>query len=171
MDTHIEIVKHEDLADADAATLAALMWELFGEAATEFEWMFPEWHIILRDGSVLASHVGLLERVVQVRGADVTVMGVGNVMTPPAYQGKGLASKGMDAAAALMRERGVPFGFLFCGEHLVKYYDRLGWQLLNDPVTFHQSDGPHLWHACTMVLPVGDTKWPRGPVDLGGPPF
>ncbi|MDQ3806018.1 MAG: hypothetical protein M3416_19580, partial [Acidobacteriota bacterium] len=82
------------------------------------------------------------------------------------------AQRGMRHAAEFMRhEWGVEFGLLFCRDALVPFYERLGWQLVNEPVEVEQESGPVVSTLNVMVLPCDGRDWPAGPVSLNSLPW
>jgi len=66
---------------------------------------------------------------------------------------------------------GVEFGLLVCEEDVVPFYERLGWQVVEGPLTFDQPGGQATWPAVVMVLPCGGKAWPEGMIDLCGLPW
>jgi ribosomal protein S18 acetylase RimI-like enzyme len=57
--------------------------------------------------------------------------GVSSVMTYPAFRGEGHSSALLRRAASHIEASGMDFGMLFCDEHNVSFYERLGWQVLD----------------------------------------
>jgi aminoglycoside 2'-N-acetyltransferase I len=172
MNHELEIVADEELSSDDADVLAGWAKELFGEEEAKFEWAPQHWHILVRYDGRLACHVGITDHVVSVGEQRLHVGGIGGVMTPREFQGKGLARIAMDGAADLMGAKlGVDFGLLLCGERLVPYYGRMHWQSIQAPLVFTQASGQIAWDEAAMYLPFKDTPWPEGPVDLCGLPW
>src|SRR5215470_11336163 len=76
----------------------------------------------------LVSHVGIVVRMGTLDGAAVKIGGIGSVKTHPRAQGRGYASAGLRrAATALYDDHRVAFSLLVCQEHLLPFYNRLGW--------------------------------------------
>ena len=64
-----------------------------------FTWASPQWSVLVWDGDELFAKVGLLVRDAFHDNIPKRIGGVGGVMTHPAKQGQGLASKAMRKAA------------------------------------------------------------------------
>ena len=106
------------------------------------------------------------------KGSPLRVGGVGGVATSPRWQRRGLAQQLMEKAAAFMRaDMGVEFGLLVCGDHMVPYYSRLGWQVVPGPLLVEQPQGKIIFPTTTMVLPLTGKPWPAGTIDLCGLPW
>jgi GNAT superfamily N-acetyltransferase len=153
---------------------ALFFWgeNIFGSEDLRYKWRGKELHFLLEDGGRPVGHVGLLRHTVSAGGRAVRVAGVGGVVTRPEAQGHGLAQRGMRHAAEFFcHEWGVEFGFLFCRDALVAFYERLGWQVVPDPVEIEQPGGPVVCSMNVMVLPCGGRRWPEGPVVLHSFPW
>ena len=100
--------------------------------------------------------------------------GIGGVATLPDWRRHGYAGAAMRTAAEFMRnELRVEFGLLICGDQMLPYYCKLGWQLIAGPLMFDQPKGKTTFDASTkiMVLPSRKHDWPPGVIDLCGPPW
>jgi GNAT superfamily N-acetyltransferase len=147
---------------------------IFGVEDTLLQWRPKDWHFILEVDERPASHVGVLKHTISAGGEPVVVGGVGGVVTVPEMQGKGLAQRGMRHAAAFMcEELGVEFGFLFCLDRLVGFYESLGWQHVRETVEVEQESGPLIVSFNAMVLPcgAGGRAWPVGKIELRSLPW
>jgi predicted acetyltransferase len=172
MERHIEVVSEHDLALADRKAIEKWSQEIFGEAEEEYDWARPDWRILVRINDRMAAHVAITQRTVTTNGEPARVGGVGGVMSPREFQGKGHAKAAMLHAHAYMRESlHLEFGFLFCSANLLRYYQRLGWQHIDGPVSFAQDEGDATWQEEAMVLPLTDRQWPGPPVDINGRPW
>ena len=164
--------RHQDLSPDETRRIAGWTEDLFGEEEAKYEWADQHWHVLAFHDGVFVSHAALTERVARAGGVRVKVAGIGGVMTPEAWQGRGLGRAVMDRAAALMREvLDVDFGLLLCSEDLVAFYASLGWERMEGSLTFAQSSGPVCWEEEVMVLDLGRQAWPGGSIDLCGPPW
>ncbi|MGB8510772.1 MAG: GNAT family N-acetyltransferase [Pyrinomonadaceae bacterium] len=146
--------------------------DIWGLGNLELEWRPKDWHIFVDDDGRAATHVGMLKHTVTVGGRPIVVGGVGGVATALDAQGQGYAQSGMRRAASFMSENlGVEFGLLFCRDQLVPFYERLGWQLVNEPTDFEQSKGTMRSPLNVMVLPFGGREWPSGAIRLDSLPW
>ncbi len=172
MKREIEVVADGKLSENDAKVTADWSMVLFGDEEDKYEWAPQHWHVLVRCDGHLACHVGITDHVVSVGGQKLRVGGIGGVMTPAEWQGKGLARTAMTGAADFMRdELGVDFGLLLCSERLVPYYGRMKWEHIHAPLVFDQPSGQITWDEDAMYLAFEDVPWPDGPVDLCGLPW
>ncbi len=123
---------------------------------------------------VLVSHVGLLVRAGTVDGAAVKIGGIGSVKTHPRGEGRGYASAGLRlAAAALNDDHRVAFSLLVCRDHLLPFYNRLGWLsfsgrlFVEQPAAAPRSRSTARWCCRGCARPPHRT----GTIDLNGPPW
>jgi GNAT superfamily N-acetyltransferase len=138
----------------------------------DIEWADPGWLILGRLDGRIVSLVCVLYREVDVNRQVIPVGGVGGVATHPDYQRRGLAGQLMERTAIFLREElKVPFGLLVCSDLRVHYYQKFGWQLIQDPMLFEWHGTRRAFSENTMVLPLGSRPWPRGTVDLRGKPW
>ena len=167
-----EIRFAETLTEAERESLFKWGEMIFGIEDAAYRWRPKELHFITEDDGRAVSHVGLVRTQVSVGGRELTVAGVGGVVTRPEAQGRRLVHAAMSEAARYMcADMGVEFGMLFCLPRLTPFYERQGWQLVPDEVEIEQPDGPIVWPYHTMILPCGGRQWPAGRVEVGGLPW
>ena len=168
----IEIKRTDELTEAERAYINAWLIQQFGAESGDYEWSDVDWHVLLRVSRQLISHVEIVERTGTVAGQPVKLGGIGGVVTLPEWRGRGLATAALEPSAAFMRdELQVDFGLLICDEHMIPFYNRLGWQVVEGPLTFDQPGGKVVFDDVTMVLPCVGTDWPEGASDLCGLPW
>ena len=168
METRIEVRAEGDLTEAERRQLS-WPWDAFER---DFEWSEPDWCVLVWANGQVVSQLAIVERVGLVAGRPVKLGGLGNVIALPAWRGRGFTSAALRRAAAFMcQELGVEFGLLVCEEDVVPFYERLGWQVVEGPLTFDQPGGQATWPAVVMVLPCGGKAWPEGMIDLCGLPW
>jgi GNAT superfamily N-acetyltransferase len=124
------------------------------------------------DGA-LAAYVGLVVRPGALDGVPVTIGGVGSVKTHPRFEGRGYATAGLRrAVAALNAEHRVGFSLLVCRDHLLPFYERLGWRRFPGRLLVEQPAGrTEFTFNRTMVLPGCGPAPEGGTIDLHGPPW
>jgi GNAT superfamily N-acetyltransferase len=152
---------------------------LFGWSADPFDmvkfglrWRPKDLHFLMDVDRVPVSHVGLLAHTVHVGGAAVAVAGIGGVVTVPDAQGRQHARTLLRHALDFVtRTWHVDAGLLFCLPRMVPYYARLGWRVVEQPVTIDQEFGPTPSPVPVMVLPMSDLGWPDGAVRLESLPW
>ncbi len=138
-----------------------------------FTWASAQWSVLVWDEDELIAKVGLLVRDAFRDNAPKRIGGVGGVMTHPAKQGQGLASKAMrEAANRFHNELNVAYALLFCLPHLVPFYRRLGWRPFEGKVFAEQPQGKIEFSANgAMVLDVKEQAPLDGVLDLNGLPW
>ncbi|HEX8558990.1 MAG TPA: GNAT family N-acetyltransferase [Pyrinomonadaceae bacterium] len=167
-----EIRYSEALTDEERAALYGWGENIFGIEDAAYRWRPKDFHFITEEGGRPLSHVGLVRTTVRVGGREVTVGGLGGVVTRPEAQGRRLVHAAMLRAAEFMcAELGVEFGMLFCLPRLAPFYERQGWRLVADEVEIEQPDGPLVWPYHVMVRPCGQRDWPAGRIEVGGLPW
>ena len=169
----VEIRLADKLGEEERRQLFEWGEDPFGVRDFQIRWRPKELHFVVESAGRPVSHVGVLRHTVAVGRRRVTVGGVGGVITRPDVQGSGYASLALTRATDFMRdELDVEFGFLFCRDPLVPFYERHGWRLIKAPVTVEQGDGPPLVMPINaMVLPFGARAWPEGAVSLESLPW
>jgi predicted N-acetyltransferase YhbS len=168
----VEIRFADMLTNEERETLFNWGERIFGVEDAGYRWRPKELHFITEEDGRVVSHVGVLKTTVTAGGREVTVGGVGGVVTVPAAQGRRYVHAAMRRAAEFIcRELGGEFGMLFCLPRLAPFYERQGWQLIEDDVEFEQPAGRVVWPYRVMVLPCGERTWPTGRVEVGGFPW
>ena len=168
----VEIRVSERLTGEERHTLFEWGENIWGAEDLQYRWRPKDLHLLLEEDGRLVSHVGLLRHAVSAGRRSVDVAGVGGVVTVPEAQGRGYAQRGMRHAAEFFcREWGVEFGLLFCRDALVPFYERLGWQTVEEPVVIEQPDGEVESAMNVLVLPCDGRAWPAGKVRLESFPW
>jgi predicted acetyltransferase len=167
-----EIRFADRLSDDERKTLFEWAENVFGDDDAKYRWRPKDYHFITEEDGRVVSHVGVLKDTVRAGGQDVTVGGVGGVVTIPEAQGRHLVHAAMLRASEFMcAELGVEFGMLFCLQRLAPFYARQGWQLVEETVEFEQPAGKVVSPFRVMILPCGGRVWPAGKVEVGGFPW
>jgi len=166
-----------DLTDALGEEIRRLQQMAFGatdEFAAQRWWHTPlsddeKWFTVRQDGKLIAS-ARLLFRIISTPDGDVLVGGVGNVCSHSDYRGCG-AAKACLRAAAEMIQREADFGLLFCGEAVREFYERLGWQVVDNLVRYCYGGEEMTKSPYTMVHAGRQAMkdWPAGEINLNGP--
>ena len=138
----------------------------------ETQWAKPDWSFLTLEITELAAFYNIAERTVSIDGVPVRVAGLNNLVTVPAYRGRGIASR-------LLRETqpqwfdslGAECGLLLCADALLPFYSRLGWEKVDVRVTYAQPDGPRAWAANCMLLDPFRNVTATREIDLCGLPW
>lgn len=166
----IRIENH--LSDEERRHLFGWGEDIFGANHLNLRWRPKDLHIFVDVNRRAETHVGLLQHSVTVDGRTVLVAGVGGVVTALGSHNKGYATHAMRYAGDFMcSEWGVDFGLLFCRDQLVGFYERLGWQKVEDAVEIEQPEGPRESPMNVMIRPCRQKSWPEGPVRLNSLPW
>ena len=168
----VEIRYAEALTEEERQALFFWGQDIFGIEDREYRWRPKEYHFITEDEGRPLSHVGVIKTTVKAGGREVTVGGVGGVVTRPEAQGRRHVHAAMRRAAEFMcGELKVDSGMLFCLQRLAPFYARQGWQLLEEEIEFDQPSGRVVSPFRVMVLPCGAYQWPTGRVEVAGLPW
>ena len=168
----VEIRFAEALTDDERLALFGWGQDIFGTEDANYRWRPKSYHFITEEDGRPLSHVGVLKTTVRAGGLDVTVGGVGGVVTRPEAQGRRHVHEAMrQAAAFICHELGAEFGMLFCLPRLAPFYARQGWQLVGEEVEMEQPSGKVVWPHHVMVRPCGGRAWPAGRIEVGGLPW
>ncbi|MGH8058336.1 MAG: GNAT family N-acetyltransferase [Candidatus Entotheonellia bacterium] len=139
-----------------------------------FQWAPPDYSVLVftPEGEVV-SHVGIVVRTGTLDGAAVKIGGVGSVKTHPQAQGRGYASAGLRRAATTLHDdHRVAFSVLVCQEHLLPFYNRLGWLPFSGRLIAEQPTGPTLFTINRPMVLSGLSAVPQdGVIDLKGLPW
>ena len=180
MDTTCTIER--DLTAEHAEEIRCLQQAAFPgttEFLTQRWWHTPvaddEWWLGARVDGELIGSARLLFRTIVTTGGERVIGGIGNVCSHPDRRGQGAAAACMRAAAEEIG-READFGVLFCGEAVRGFYERLGWQVVDNelyprPAGAGGERVRSTGHGCAMISPGRQTldEWPAGEIDLNGP--
>ncbi|MHC4563123.1 MAG: GNAT family N-acetyltransferase [Planctomycetota bacterium] len=126
------------------------------------------------DGELIGS-VRLLFRTIITTGGERAIGGIGNVCSHPDHRGQGAAAACMQAAGQEIA-READFGILFCGEPVRTFYERLGWQVVDNELYVRPAGAAgervrSTGHGYAMIRPgrLPVEQWPTGEIDLNGP--
>jgi GNAT superfamily N-acetyltransferase len=168
------------LDDGERAALKALTAAVYPPAVVDVspgrhvQWAPPDYSVLVfTPEGELVSHVGIVVRAGTLDGAAVRVGGIGSVKTHPRAQGRGYASAGLRrAATALHDDYQVAFSVLVCQEHLLPFYNRLGWLPFSGRLIVEQPTGPMVFAINRSMVLSGLSAAPQdGMIDLKGLPW
>ena len=138
------------------------------------QWASPDYSVLVfTPEGELVSHVGIVVRIGTLDGAVVKLGGVGSVKTHPRAQGRGYASAGLRrAATALHEDHCVAFSVLVCQEHLLPFYNRLGWLPFAGRLLVEHPTGATVFTMNRAMVLAGLSSAPQdGMIDLKGLPW
>ena len=119
---------------AQIASFFRIVWmhDLKGEDRfwTFFDSPEVDAHFTISDRDVLISHASVLRRELEHLGNRYVVLGVGGVLTYPAFRGEGYGHRIVEAASDYIRKSDADVGILFTGMDLHPFYRQHGWTTL-----------------------------------------
>ncbi|MEH6701353.1 GNAT family N-acetyltransferase [Parasphingorhabdus sp.] len=170
------LVKDGALSWPEIAAMRELIYppeKLMDTPMHGLEWAQPQRRVLLYVEDSVRAVAGIHEREILCDGEKLHVAGVGGVMTDPEFQGGGFGKQVMHRLVTLLRtEARCAFGLLFCEDHNVEFYRKLGWTLFDGDMVAEQrgKSGPFSFPN-VMVLPLGESANAIGNLDLCGPPW
>lgn len=167
------IIRHsKDLSANENQEIEEVDHQAFNGQEDDIDWSSPEWFVFGTMAGRIVSVVGVLERRIRVGEMTLKVGGVGGFATHPDHQRHGFGSALLQRAAEFMRnDLQVEFGLLVCGQDMIAYYSKHGWQIAEAEMVFTSKGTKHVFHDMIMVLPLGERPWPKGTIDLCGTPW
>ena len=137
-------------------------------------WSPSDWAVMVKVDRHVVAHTGILYRVIRVDETRIAVGGFTQVMTLQNWRGRGYARASLEGASDFVRMMlAAPFALVICPAGDAAFYQRLGWQVHDAPITAEQSGRSTIMHdqvAATLACQPG-VVWPAGPIDLGGAPW
>ena len=177
---HIDLKLVATLDDDERTALKALTAAVYPPEVVamspgrHFQWAPPDYSVLVftPEGG-LVSHVGIVVRTGTLDDAAVQIGGIGSVKTHPRAQGRGYASAGLRrATTALHDDYRVAFSLLVCQEHLLPFYNRLGWLPFSGRLLVEQPTGPTVFTINRPMVLSGLSAAPQdGMIDLKGLPW
>jgi predicted acetyltransferase len=155
-------------ARQDCVVTSALYAYLIG---THFS--TPDWAVMVWEGEEMVSNVHIIERTATVGGRPVKLGGIGNIATKIEWRKRGYATEALKVAVDFLRDPlGVDFGLMTAIEKMVPRYERTGWSVVGRCLHFEQPGGEKgTFTYPVLILPVQQSKWPQGEIDLCGLPW
>ncbi len=171
---NIEIYATPTLPAALTDSLNAADSVIFEVLGSLVEWQDErEWTVLVFEGDQWVSSTTLTFREILVGGLPIRMGGIGGVMTLPEQRGKGYAEAAMRKTMEFLGQQ-VAFGLLVCEPKLVKYYAKFGWQRVDQPIFYQQSDGQtHTFplEMAVMIYASNGDSWPAGEINVCGLPW
>ena len=135
-------------------------------------WRSADYYVLVNRDGQLAGRLGVLDSKVSVANQIIRVGGIGGVATKPEFRHRGVASAMLARAAEFMKsDLKVEFGLLLCRHEVSPVYAKMGWLIVPGPTTFTRVGVAATYQNDTMILPLGETAWPVGPIDMLGLPW
>jgi predicted GNAT family N-acyltransferase len=169
MTTHFQ--RCLSLSEQDKRELLSWGSDIFNTENLGLIWRPKSEQLVLYEAAAPVSTCGLLRQSVQMNAGSMNVGGIGGVVTPPSFRGRGYAGQLLAEALRIFRDEWqLDAGMLFCREPLAPFYRERGWQLLEAPVTILQPAGTLTCPTPVMVFPF-HSPWPDTPVHIDSLPW
>jgi hypothetical protein len=141
-------------------------------ARTGILWARPGWYILARHGTRIVGRIGIFRRTITVGKREIRVGGLGGVITRERWCRRGVAAHMLVTAERVMRDvLRCEYGLLLCAQDVVPVYEGAGWKLVDGPTSFMQGSSKLTYRNLTMVLQLGKSRWPAGPINFRGLPW
>lgn len=173
----VERIPEWSLTAADNAAIIDLLARSFDTDFGGRSFFTQPHHLRLverREGRMVG-HMAMLLRSVLLGQQQITIVGLAEVATDPAFRGLGIAAGLLQAAIAEARTTQAPF-FLLFGE--ARLYAAAGFRAVANPVAHVVTKGTRVGRVAEradtslMVLPLRDEPWPEAALlDLLGAKF
>ena len=178
-DPIFRLIAETDLTSDDHQRISNLLVKAFPNDVEIFSqasycYSLPEYRLLIEDeqGLVIA-HLDFERRMIDVKGEEVYVAGVGEVATHPDYLRQGFGSKLLNKLREILSEEfPVDYGFLQCSDTNVLFYGKVGWHRIHQPLhRLFNDEYITVEDGDVMILPVQKTieEWQSdATIDLRG---
>lgn len=169
-------VKDGDLSWPEIIPLRKRVYAFEETSATliaSIEWAHADQRAMLYADEELIAVAGLYQRDVLIDDHQVSIVGIGGVMTTPEYQGLGYGKKIVDHALQVARsEQTHDFAFLFCEDHNIAFYTKLGWAIYRGDILVEQNGKSGTFPMRNaMYFPLNEQVNSKARLDLSGLPW
>lgn len=128
------LIKHSDISEeqlTEICKLKAIRWDYTLDQHKK--WMIEniqanDFHILINDGEKPIAYTNLVDITAIINDENVQVRGIGNVCT--SETGKGFGNVLMEEVNTVLTQNQWK-GILLCKDHLVPYYEKFGWKLID----------------------------------------
>lgn len=135
------------------------------------KWAAFDWYVSAETGGSQVCIAGIVDREGAIGGVPTRLGLLGGVLTVSEHRHHGLASEVIKLSTKLMAdELHCDFGVLLCGDKLVPFYERLGWKLVSNVLTFVRFGETGVVNDNVMVYECAGRPLPAGPIDVKGLP-
>ncbi|MGQ9424772.1 GNAT family N-acetyltransferase [Gilvimarinus sp. F26214L] len=167
----MEFKRCVSLSEEERRRLYGWGHDIFRSEGLHLIWRPKQVSLVLHQQNSPLSTCGLIRQSVRVGERTLEVGGIGGVATPPDLQGWGYAGRVLTEALRIFKEEwSLDAGMLFCREALVPFYQRHGWQRLDETVVILQPQGMIPCPTQVMVFPLRG-EWPRGSIAVDSLPW
>ena len=149
--------------------------EAFGdlEICKRFEYQVgASYYVLVYSEDEFVSFAAIIERSVRFDDNELTLGGVGSVVTAREHRGKGFASIAMkESLRIIFQTLKADVGGLLCLNETVGFYQNLGWKLAHAKVTVEQDGSDVMWPEAFMFHERDGRCFNPKYIALCGPPW
>ncbi len=132
----------------------------------------PAYSLLFEENKKIHGHVGVILRTIQAVEEKIKIAGIQSLAVFKTLRGTGLAKELMVEAMEVALSKGIEFGLLFCVPELEKYYKKLGWKTVSEPVIMLDPHGNKVSipskNICMVIALKKKKPFPKGPIDIKG---
>lgn len=174
----VELVAEVGLTARHRTAIAALLHTCFPDYPGDqlFYPQPPHFRLLSWSKDLLTGHLAGIVRAICVGGRPLTIYGVADLCTDPAWTGQRIGTQLLNRLEELARLQGISFLMAMAADE--DFYLGNGFRVLDIPckwLAFMNGRSLGLFQrrppSGLMVKPLGDLPWPEGEVDLLGPLF
>ncbi|MFM9941166.1 MAG: GNAT family N-acetyltransferase [Hyphomicrobiaceae bacterium] len=139
-DVTVSLIPSRDLGAACSAALREMLLRSYDNDFTEQDWQHAHGgtHVLILHSAAIIAHAAVVPRRITFDDRPFRAGYVEAVAVDPAYQGQGLGSKVMTAAAGII-DAHFDLGVLSTGS--AAFYERLGWVVWAGPSVVRRANG------------------------------
>lgn len=135
------------------------------------KWADFDWYVSAEAGRRKVSIVGIADRHGTIGGGPSHLGLIGGVFTRPEYRRRGLATEVVRRSVQLLSEQlGCEFALLICSNSMIPFYERLGWKVAPNKMTFERFGERGVVQGKVMVYECTARRLPAGIIDVRGLP-
>jgi predicted N-acetyltransferase YhbS len=174
---YLQLIEESKMPPEKDGAIRQLLCDCFPEDAAIFSqtryWhgSAPAFSWVQEDQGRITGHVGVVVRAITCGSQAVRVGGIQNLAVRPEQRGTGLSQALMTQSMIEAKSRGLDHGLLFCVPALRRFYESLGWFIVETTVVILDGQGAKTSldakNIC-MALCLGSSPFPAGPIDLQG---
>ena len=171
------IINESDIGEAFADTLKKCLCICYPKDVEVFSkvtywYSIPSYRVVVERDNNIISHIAIIDRIIGIGQKQVRVAGIQSVFVLPEYRGQNLCDKMFSMVLDESRRRNHDFSVLFCKPVLEKFYNRFGYEMLdNMQLVFLDDSGMKQilsGEEIAMWTPVCKDVFPLGNICLNG---
>lgn len=174
----IELVTEIQMTPRHRSAIVSLLHQSFPDYPDHqiFYPQPPHFRLLAWREDSLVGHLAAILRSVMTGGKSITILGIADLCTDPAYTGQRIASRLLNRIEELALRQGIPFLMAMAANpEFYLHHKFLPIEVRCTWLAFMNGRSLGLFQRTPpsglVVKPVGDMAWPPGDIDLLGPLF